>query len=353
VPRVSSEIADDCIEAALALTDIAARAETLAVLAPKVSSERMPWVLHVVLEATSKVSNEWRLSEIFALLGPQLTGDLRERGLEIARTIKDDYKRALAVSASALAALAPRLAPDQQRQAIEQGFEAAQQLRDSFSSAYSVAQALSALVPYFAADQIQRALDAAERIWDASAQADVLAVLAPRLPENLIERCLKDALKLSDGYSSRNNPDLRAKVLIALAPKLAGDLLQRAFDAARWLGQPLRTRTIIALAGRLPGVQQIQILKQALRDVLAIPDTRLRAETLPSLLTLTEDQAAILMAIRATITDALMDSQGLNREAMLRLCANKELFTVPQLRADTIVTIAEHIVEICQEWQWL
>jgi len=69
---------------------------------------------------------------------------------------------------------------------------------------------------------------------------------------------------------------------------------------------------------------------------------------------LVPDCTGLLRAIRLAMTDHLWNNLAhQDRAALLSFCADDELFARPVLSPDTLAAIAGHIIEICQEWEWL
>jgi hypothetical protein len=67
----------------------------------------------------------------------------------------------------------------------------------------------------------------------------------------------------------------------------------------------------------------------------------------------TFDQIDLRRDIRDTLISHLRTLEDRQRGDVLAFCAKTTLFTVPILSAKTLDAIAEHIIEICEEWRWL
>ena len=66
------------------------------------------------------------------------------------------------------------------------------------------------------------------------------------------------------------------------------------------------------------------------------------------------DPVAIQREARQAIADHLLKNLSIaEREEVLGFCADQKLFAPPLLDQDTLAAIAGHIVEVCQEWQWM
>jgi ABC-type glutathione transport system ATPase component len=59
------------------------------------------------------------------------------------------------------------------------------------------------------------------------------------------------------------------------------------------------------------------------------------------------------IARQAIARHLLKNLSNAKREAVLRFCAQEELFAPPLLDQDTLAASAAHIVEGCQEWRWM
>jgi hypothetical protein len=271
-------------------------------------------------------------AQALAALAPRLTGDLLARGLSAALQISWDSERI-----RTLEAFVPQLTDALLREALNAVL--------SMDNQWSFVQMLIVLAPRLTGELLERALQAALKIEDNERRAKVLASLSsnvsPDRKMGILERELCLALDLVH--------EERANILVTLGPYPPENLKEYTLETALALPDERgRAELLIALAPQLSE----RLLGRAVRPALALTHRGWRKLALAALVPRVSSEIAD-DCIEAALALTDIDSQGLNREAMLRLCANKELFTVPQLRADTIVTIAEHIVEICQEWQWL
>ena len=94
-------------------------------------------------------------------------------------------------------------------------------------------------------------------------------------------------------------------------------------------------------------------LREGLIAAHAIAYDMYRAWALAAFLTYVPNSDSCLRAIRHAMVDHLEDLVGKERKAALEFCADKRLFAPPILSPTTLAAIARHIIEICQEWQWL
>ena len=58
--------------------------------------------------------------------------------------------------------------------------------------------------------------------------------------------------------------------------------------------------------------------------------------------------------LRQAVADHLVHNLSTaNRAAVLNLCAEDKLLAPLHLDQDTLTAIARHIIEVCQDWQWM
>jgi hypothetical protein len=66
------------------------------------------------------------------------------------------------------------------------------------------------------------------------------------------------------------------------------------------------------------------------------------------------DRAAVLCNARKAIADHLLKNlSSTTRSDVLWFCAEEKLFAPPLLDPAILAAIAGHIVEVCEEWQWM
>ncbi len=117
------------------------------------------------------------------------------------------------------------------------------------------------------------ALEAARNIGEESYRAEVLSLLAPHLPENLLSQALEAARNIEDELH-------RAYVLSLLAPHLP-EIWSEALEAARNIeNESYRAEVLSSLAPYLPE----NLLSQALEVARNIGDESSRAEGLSTLI---------------------------------------------------------------------
>ena len=160
-------------------------------------------------------------AEALTLWAPRLPDELVAAAVDLARPIREEMFRSLA-----LVALKPRLVGDNSSALIRAYTVALQEVR--------------------------------EMAWE-GVRADAIEALASRLPEPLLPEALEIACSLE-------GDDLAcADAIVALAPRLTGDALSRAFSCACRLDSV--DDVLVAIAPRLP----VERLSDALGVALSIP----------------------------------------------------------------------------------
>ena len=154
-----------------------------------------------------------------------------------------------------------------------------------------------------------------------------------------------------------SDPARRAAILTALLriKSLTPDQCQQAQQVALAAVQAIpykgsRADALVALAPQLTG----ELARDALAAAQAIRDEGYRAKALAALLLNAPDPAVCLRHVRHAVTSHLylnLAHQG--RDDVLQFCAEQELFAPPILAPAALAAIAGHIIEICQEWEWL
>jgi hypothetical protein len=130
---------------------------------------------------------------------------------------------------------------------------------------------------------LQEALATAREIHDMPERAGVLAGLVPHLSQPLKEEVLREAIAAAQGlpvedFFGVRNP--RSEFLVGLAPHLSESLLHEALTAAREIKEEFWRSE--ALAGLAPYLPQ-ELLREALMATLVIQDERQRSEALARL----------------------------------------------------------------------
>ncbi len=253
------------------------------------------------LVAAQATENEDYRAEVLSALAPHLPPSLIAQGLDIARTIGDEYHRA-----KALAKLCPQL-PDAERAAVlHEALDAAGTVwnahqrvqvltmlvphlakRERWQVLYEALmtscvlddeleqlQALVALIPHLPESWLRWSLEVGWTIGSKFAWAQVLRSLPPHLPEPWFHWALENTTTIVDESD-------RAKVLAALAPHLPPSLIGKALDTIRTVGNDFyRTEALVVLIPHLPEDDRDAILREGFEGVRGIADEHYRAEAL-------------------------------------------------------------------------
>ena len=379
-PHLEGDLLAEGLAAARAIDDEDCRAEVLAALAPHLGGD----LLAEGLAAARAIEDGWQRAEALAALAPHLEGDLLAEGLAAARTIEWAQREA-----KALAVLAPHLESGARKQVLVEGLAAArtiederwraqaftalaphlegearkQALAEGLAAARAIewgslrAQALGALAPHLEGEARKQALAeglaAARAIDDGWWRAYALAVLAPYLEGDLLAEGLAAARVIDDeGY--------RAEVLAALAPHLAtdhiGSPLAEGLTAARAIKvERRRAEALAALAPHLEG----DLLAEGLAAARVIEDERGRAKALAALalriLQIHITDTTLLQKARQALVQCLWDHQLRERKDLLQLLAHDDaaFLRAFDLPPEAYARIAQSIIDICIQWEWL
>ena len=211
--------------------------------------------------------------------------------------------------AQALAALAPHLAQDQ----IAEALTASKTIRDKRERG----GALVALAPHLPSKQqavaLVEALAATQAMDDASNRAFALAALAPHLPYQQKAAAVAEALA---GAKAIGEEMTRATLLQVLAPLLSQDQIADALATARAIGsESNRVRALVSLASHLSYEQRDVVLAEALIAATAIGEKGDRAYAIATLTPhLSSDQKATVLAEALAAVGAIDDGSGRARE---------------------------------------
>jgi len=370
-PLLKGTLLKHGLAAALAIEDYEGyRARVLAAMVPQLVGEEREQVLREGLASAQATQDEQR-GDALATLAPYLTGELLQQGLALANTIANDLSRA-----EALAALASQLTGATREAVLHEVITGVLASEDwEFQ-----ARALVALAPQLAAEDCEVMLRVTLEINDGCCRADALTALAPRLAGGLLQKGLAAALAIDDEESRIralaalipqlmdgdreealraglaatqliSKDYIRADALAALAPHLIDELLQEGLAATQVIeGDWSRAHALAALAPHLTD----ELLQEGLAATQVIEGDWSRAHALAAFLPVISNSEALIRSIRQAVADYLWTaSEGLERELIAQFCADRDLFTPPILSPDTLAAIAGHIIEICQEWEWL
>jgi len=284
------------------------RAEALAALAPLLAESERAQVVHEVLRAASQIERGYagRLVKVLAALAAQLDEPGRtsvlSQALATARGLNSPLDRA-----EALAALAPLVAEGERGQVIHEALEAASQIGPRYAwRRVGVLAVLAGLLPESQKGELLReAVAVAQAVPEKWGRAPAFAALAARLPEPDRETALGEAIvvlqtageeywwtttRLALGISRATSAlafegaRLEVEILASLAPHLPERLLPMALAVAQknpW--ETGRLEALAALVPRLSESEHAEVLRGALEAFKRIDDGRERAETLAAL----------------------------------------------------------------------
>ena len=283
-----------------------ARARFLASVVPYLEVDRLQSILDQVLFAVSEVSNAFVHVEVLSEIFPFVPEDIRERLVEevLALTPKIDN---VSNRVSAVTELLPHLSGQLLQDTLEMILDQAW----SISHSEGRAIALAALIPYFIGDQrddlIRGALSAASEI--------------PAQQGN------KEVYDLLIGY---------------VDAKHLWQLMIEGTDVA----QPTLFRALIPyLEGNQPRDIWIRIQN--------ITDAQDRVQLLSLLGKHSPDSStAIAAEIHFGVLECVEEIRASSREDLLRFLADENLFNPEILPVETLQAIAEHIIDVCTEWEW-
>ncbi|HET6889735.1 MAG TPA: DUF4062 domain-containing protein, partial [Pyrinomonadaceae bacterium] len=261
------------------------------------------------LTIASQITSQNSRSKALSRLAPMLPADLMGEALAIARAIKEERDRAMA-----LVALVPQLSEDLKTDATNEALATIRGIeyeRDRATALISLAphipedlhqdvvavaeaiedpeqkaNALTALVSSVKGPvkpRVERlALVAARNIKYEQSRIDALIALASILSEDSKTEVIREAFTRSqdlpewDYFSSP-----RAAALAKLAPHLSEILRAEALAAARAMGKKeAQVHALIGIVPYLPEVSKAGVVQEALELVQAIEDTEARANAL-------------------------------------------------------------------------
>ena len=169
-----------------------------------------------------------------------------------------------------------------------------------------------------------QALAYARQVQEPGQQAQALVVLAPHLPEALLEEALATARGIQD-------EGRRTQVLVGLVPRIAElGYPEKALAAARGIeGEERRAEALVGLASHLSEASREQVLREAVAAARGIEDEKRRVEVLvrlaPHLFEGLREQA---------LEEALAAARGIEGE---------------ERRAEALVGLAPHLSEASRE----
>jgi hypothetical protein len=386
-PHLEGDLLARGLEAALAIDDKSHCVAVLVALAPYLDEKQLAWTAETVLAIRNENILLDSIAELVESLAPYLEGDLLARGLETALAMESKSDRA-----RVLTALAPRLKGQAKADALAHGLEAALAIGDLlFGSMHQAvalaalasqlegqakadalahgleaalegqdrAKALAVLAPHLEgqakADALAHGLEAAQAIWYGKHRAEALAMLAPHLEGQAKVDALTRGIEAV--LACRDEGSDRAEALAALAPQLEGELLVRGLEVALAIDDEWsRARVLAALAPQLEG----ELLVRGLEAALAIDIEFLRASALAGFLPVAPDTGTLVRNIRQAVEANFLAMQHAKREQELMAffigqvdLFSGKVFAPPIFTPQTLSTIAGHIIEICNDWEWV
>lgn len=264
-PVLAARVCRDAHSAATAIGDHEKRAQALTALITHLDDPDRSRALDEALDAVSAMMDQFRASALGPLL-PHLDDDRRHRVLTMIAGIG-----ASQAQAHALVDLVPHLrgsALDQARQLALRA-TSAESMVDDWARPWALAEQAMRFAEPDRTRLLDEALDCALAIGDKHAwdRAKALAVIAPKLRGNQLDRALDAALVLA---SATWSPPF---ALGELAPLLDDTQLERALDAASTITTAdNRGDALAGLLPRLDGVRRFHTLGQALDAATAITD---------------------------------------------------------------------------------
>jgi hypothetical protein len=173
-------------------------------------------------------------------------------------------------------------------------------------------------------------------------QSQVLGDLAPHLSGALLPKALIVAAAISDEED-------RAEALTGLAPCLSGALLPEALTVAADISdERYRAEALTGLVPHLPETLKDKAMREALTAAADISDEYSRAQALIAL-------TPQLTKAPLPIVDQLRVLDNRERRHLLQFLGTPGLFepSTSVISSPTVAEIADHIIRICNKWEWM
>lgn len=348
LPTLHGHLATEALSRATAVRDESAQALALAKVTAQVLDNTDHHMTRRVLRSIRAVQNEGKRSEALCSLIPHLNSCYLDEAQTIAVSIRDPWSKA-----NALAALLLRTHGHEQGRILREGLATATAIKFESSRAVVLCRFLEQGFTEEKENPILAELSAiVHRKLDETWQFEVTAGLAQHLEgkaqETLLNRAATAAMAIRDPYSS-------VLAISMVAPKLPNKERTRILSyalkaAAKITSERQRSWALIEVAP----LMENYLRNRALVMAQAISDEHIRAEALaafaPELL---RDEELIASVRHAMIDSLWMKGETSRREDVLMYCTAETLFCPPVLPPETLAAIARHIIEICQEWEWL
>ncbi len=359
-------------------------AHGLAVLAPRLSREQVEEALGVVETmwydearavaweglaqrmTVSQLKNELTVAKALkdedaqvralAAVAPELTGvvktQLVSNALALANRIRTKRERA-----SAWAALIPYLPEPLKTKVLDDALEVAQT-----KNVFHLEGLLVQLAPQLRGQHVAVALQLSKTFSDID-RAMVLALLATGVSGTRKTRMLINALALARQRVRWDDEDC-AELIAMVAPQLTGVVKTQLVNDALELANSIRHKgaRVSAWAALVPYLREslkAKVLDEAVTVTQTVQDLRTRLHLLLLLLPST-NQLDLLRESRCLLLDQLDENhtndglyESRPRAAFLASIISKHKVCPPLFGAETIATIAQHIVEIGDRWRWV
>ncbi len=265
-------ILDEVLTAARAIWFVPVRASALVALMPYLSKNEQEKALRDVLQTSSLVRGVSAQASLLVSLLPYLPdsdrSEMIDKGLKIVQVIDDESYRA-----KVLVSLVPFLSIN----LLAETLAAVKGIEDVDDRA----AALYTIIPHLPAD-LQKEAFSARVLLDETDHAGVLAVLAPYLPNTLLDDALDAAWKIEDPYG-------RVYALCALTPRLLKEQQKKVRVEVLAVIDTIeneyeRVLASIALAPHLSKDKNNKVLEEAFSAIYTIPSDYSRAQALVALI---------------------------------------------------------------------
>jgi hypothetical protein len=202
---------------------------------------------------------------------------------------------------------------------------------------------------------LTRALEIVSKMALQVDAAWALIELAPLLPEDLLEKALRESKRMEKG--------LYLPVVVALAPQLSPSSRQEAICKVQTEVKTIKSKrrqaeVLMGLAPQLKGKAQQKALTDGLAAARLISDKADRTKMVAALILRSVQLSANPTALREAqrkLSQIIWDYQAWERKELLEFIAHDDAaflraFDLPQ---EAYSHIAQSIIDICTQWEWL
>jgi hypothetical protein len=359
-PHLPDDLLDIALSSAIATHHEASRVDALIGLAPYLPDVLLTRMLTIAADFDAD-----DVRRVLASVAPHLPVSLRPLAIEVAKTLKNDFTRGRALLA--LISLLPESllaeaahgaflggaseAEKYQEQELLKRlphlrtglYEQAMERAAAIVDADPRADYLARLAPYAPIDQRSTVLSQALAAVGASlgrgilssAMPQILAVLGPQLPADLLVHAL-------DMMTAISAESLRGEGLAVLAPYLHGDLIDRALSAAVAIhDDDARTRTLTLIAPYAPASQRLDAVARIVAAASGQQDAWHRVNALSGLATYTRPEQEHAIAADAVTAAGSIGDNASRSAALIELA--------PRLPADLIARVMDLATAITSE----